>query len=815
MTRPTLRRLLALLTLLALLLGACQDPTTNPITQPDPDDGNGADTIATVDLDPDTDTTVALDDGAVTVHFPAGGVEEATDITVSALAAADIPEPPADIGDGAPLAAVRIDGLSETSMLVSVGFRVPDEVAHPVIAHHHDGVWSVMPSFLDEDGRLSAMTRTFSTFVLTSREPAARVEVREAPGFTPERYGVHVLNTGKPFRDVEVFPPEPAEFQGFCYGMAETAALYYLGGTPTPGGRSTEYLSGADRHVLDSKTFAEFIRGRQALQGVALIPELMSSWFFKGFGVLDAVGQADDIFRRMGSAKPVIFGFSDLDFSADGFHHALLAYRAVKRYDPGTDTLQYVFWVYDPNGYELNETHGHYADLGDLLRRDPATITIDVARYEATRWNPFVWPDVSVTYDIASVNAPDGPSPKVFGGFTVNPFHAGLPWTNPEIDTLWVGVDGGTITALATASHPSDGASMAHATWDIYDTAGPYEHTDERPMDGWQAAYTFSDLEPGDYVVSVMVQDAQGNWSRAQRSAVTVHATRIEDIEALTPPGTAFRPFEDLRIRARVVTDLPEVLVGAMLPTRDGTRGYWYLETVSGPDAVIDLRYGIAAIATLDPLQFESATIIVRDASSGEFLTRRTVPIDYRLTPQEPDLWLGWWDGSIAHTIDPDLMTDLTVLLMSPVPGHAGTGTIRTYDRDGQTDVTARGTLTTSTLSSTQLAGTLTCQTVSGTLYGWPASSCYDLFSTPQSGFTATRGNATQALVTVDALAADDPAFRDIAIVKRLQVAPSGSAVGVAGAVHLQAPEAAIEGPGSACAPGLGPCPVLGGELGE
>ena len=487
-----------------------------------------------VTLDPDHDVTVDVGDGRAVLEVPKGSVSEHVEVSVVSLEAADVPAPDTDLGVTRVVNGLRVDGLLETMKPIRIAFALPADLEDPQVLHHHAGGWSMMPSYLDEDGRLAVRTSTFSTFALVSATTQNATYRYQADGFDPVLYGVHARNDGRVFNRVGVVK-DPDEFLGFCYGMAETAALYYLADTRSPTARDA-YLAGGDDvfNTIHSQTYAEFIRLRQHQQWVTGTTwELVRladprSW--------DAITRAEDIYIRMMLGAPVIMIVSDLKVD-NGYHHAVLVYQVYKRINRDDDTLQYEFWIYDPNGYSyFDGHHEHYA----------SRVIVDVSSYEAGRWQPWLR-STEVTYDLPGMDNPRAPDLQLFFGVNIFPIHAGLPWTNPEVATFGAHVTGDTVHLSAEFSHPSPGGAFAEAVWYIEGERHGYldlsseDSSGTVPITGSSATYSFHDLPTDRYLARVMVQDVQGNWSRALSTNFAVAHADVPSIASFvaTPASVA------------------------------------------------------------------------------------------------------------------------------------------------------------------------------------------------------------------------------------------------------------------------------------
>jgi hypothetical protein len=424
------RLLIQVLVLASVLLGtAC---TNVPVPKPD-----GS---LVVTIEPDQDTRVSTDDGSVAIDFPKGAVREPTKATIRVLRADEVPQAPADLGVALVVSAVSVDGLDSTDGFVRISFDLPADLPDPQIAHHHAGGWSLMPSEVDVNGRITAETRTFSAFALVSAPLQNTTYLYQAAGFDPNLYAVHASNNnGDAFQHPSIgVYPETSEWNGFCYGMAETAALYYRAGTLTPAALDWDLASGVPLvNTLHSKTFASFIKGRQYLQLASEIPQFILDHL--DIGTFSPLLQAEDVFAKMMLGQPLIMGLSNLR-RVDGFHHAVLVYRAYKRYDSASDRLEYEFWLYDPNGY------GH-----DGLGYDyyASRVKVEISNYAAGTLKPWLRTS-DVTYNLGYDR-----DIKVFIGYYINPFHTGLPWTNPTIDAFSAAVTGTSVRMSAQYSHPS------------------------------------------------------------------------------------------------------------------------------------------------------------------------------------------------------------------------------------------------------------------------------------------------------------------------------------------------------------------------
>lgn len=378
----------------------------------------------------------------------------------------------------------------------------------------------------------------------------------------------------------------------------------------------------------------------------------------------------------------------------------------------------------------------------------PTLNLVEEAQLEELVGAPTVAHGVTVTPGSVTGSAPEGGSYSASFELA-NTGGGNVTVTSIEADAAWISVSPASVPSLAIED-----------TLDVTVTLNSL------------------DLAPGSYEGEVRVfwGAADGSATGSATVTITFHvealgATRIVGYNAVTLPGTRFRPGYPLplQMEVEVVTDLPNALITVYAVRNEGGigPGTSQVGAVPSPGGSTTVRYGLWMIDDPREVRHDRAVIEIWDPD-WNLLTREFVPVDYVLAPQDVDLWLGRWTGEVRQTVNPGLSTSFAARIPSVLVGGAGSVEMRTLSDDGSTDFIARGRLAVDAINATQLQGRLTCETVTGTLYGSPVSSCTDIFEWSTSGFSAARISDTRATMTIDDLVAGDPVFADVQVNKHV-----------------------------------------------
>lgn len=517
-----------------LLAGGCTDTTSD----------------AGIRVSPDEETTIVSDGGEVEITIPAGAVAE--DGTVRVTVSTTTPDPPEGAKDA--IVVLEVTGVDELYEPARLAFSLPSPTSTldmPVQVFHRktvDSPWTILPSWY-EGGQVVSHAMGFSTFLVAVADVPSQSIRHEVPNYSLDEHAIHFGNdTWTSESVIRDFSFAGGLFQeranGLCFGMAATSFDYFVAGRRVPAGRLavTEVgLFGVDGFTntgnYHSDALASYVLGRQSDQLGQNLSFLFSFRNLRDRARIN-LSHAHHVFSSiMQNARPVIVSMtSDTLFSGGADGHAVLAYSATRTYDASTDTLVYVFDVYDPNAYRYRYTdppsHWH----------GRSHVRVQVENYESSRASGGTFSMTAQLGLSEPSEHPDPPAPRsLLNIMAYNPAgKSASPWSNPTLHDVAISVSGPELTIVPSWSHPNARGDIAEVAWMITSGSGHVVADGQTPANATDTYIVdISGLTHGEFGLHTMVRDAQGNLSNVA-SAVF----RLSDPGG-TLPGALVDDFDD------------------------------------------------------------------------------------------------------------------------------------------------------------------------------------------------------------------------------------------------------------------------------